>query len=165
MKYRIPIPTQEELSKLFEYRDGRLYSLYSTTNRKKGCAVGRLNQYGYRSVKLHGRSYYEHRLIWVLLNGDIGEFDVDHINGVRDDNRIENMRLVTRVGNNRNLRAAKRNSKTGLLGASFSKAAKKYVAQIRDGSRYRVIGYFATAEEAHKAYLEEKREIHETCTI
>jgi hypothetical protein len=167
MKFRIPLPTQKELIELFDYHpNGILTSKYAKTNRKIGAVVGVKNKYGYLSAKLNKKTYYVHRLIWTICNGTIPEgFDVDHINGNRSDNIIKNLRLVTRQGNNQNLRSAKSNSKTKLLGACFHKRSKKFVAQIRENGKYKYLGLFDTALDAHNAYLKRKREIHETCQI
>lgn len=167
MKFRIPLPTQQELIELFEYHpNGIITSRYAKTKRKIGANVGVKNKHGYLSAKLNNKTYYVHRLIWTICNGAIPDgFDIDHINGNRSDNKIQNLRLVTRQGNNQNLQSSKSNSKTKLLGACFHKASKKFVAQIREDGKYKYIGLFDTAIDAHNAYLEKKREIHATCQI
>ena len=167
MKFRIKLPSQDELKLLFEYRDdGKLISKYSRSSRKIGDEIGVLNKYGYLSAKIKNKTYYVHRLIWTLCNGDIPNgFDIDHINGCRSDNSMSNLRLVTRSENNRNLRVAKKNSKTKLLGASFHKATGKYVAQINDNGKVKHLGLFESALDAHNAYLIAKRKLHKTCTI
>lgn len=167
MKFRIPLPPQQELVELFEYHpNGVITSKYSKSNRRIGAIVGVKNKYGYLTAKLNKKTYCVHRLIWTICNGFIPDgFDIDHINGNRSDNRIENLRLVTRQGNNQNLQHAKSNSKTKLLGACFHKATKKFVAQIRENGKYKYLGLFDTALEAHNVYLKRKREIHATCQI
>ena len=167
MKFRIPLPPQQELVELFEYhQNGVITSKYSKSNRRIGASVGVKNKCGYLTAKLNKKTYCVHRLIWTICNGFIPDgFDIDHINGNRSDNRIENLRLVTRQGNNQNLQHAKSNSKTKLLGACFHKATKKFVAQIRENGKYKYLGLFDTALEAHNVYLKRKREIHATCQI
>ena len=167
MKFRVPLPPQRELVQLFEYHSsGVITSKYAKSNRRIGAIVGVKNRYGYLAAKLNRKTYYVHRLIWTICNGSIPEgFDIDHINGNRSDNRIENLRLVTRQGNNQNLQHAKSNSKTKLLGVCFKKSSQKFVAQIRENGKYKHLGLFNTALEAHEVYLKRKREIHETCQI
>ena len=165
MKYRTPLPSQDVLKEHFYYKDGKLFSKYFKSNRKIDAEVGIKNRYGYKSAKFQKNTFYVHRLIWCLLNGDLKGMDIDHINGIRDDNRIENLRLVTKTQNNRNLQTAKVNSKTQLLGASYKKSMKKYVAQITTNYKVMVIGYYDTALEAHEAYISKKRELHDSCTI
>ena len=167
MKFRIKLPSQDDLKLLFEYRDdGKLISKYSRTSRKIGNEIGVLNKYGYLSAKIKNKTYYVHRLIWTLCIGEIPNgFDIDHINGCRSDNTLSNLRLVTRSENNKNLRKAKSNSKTQLIGSCFHKATGKYVAQINDGGKVKHLGLFEAAIDAHNAYINAKRKLHATCTI
>ena len=78
MKYRISLPSQEELNQLFYYKDGQLISKYLSTNRKIGSVVGVKNKYGYLQAKLKKKSFYVHRLIWVLLKGDLNGLAVSY---------------------------------------------------------------------------------------
>jgi hypothetical protein len=165
MKYRISLPSQEELNQLFYYKDGQLISKYLSTNRKIGAVVGVKNKYGYLQAKFKDKIFYVHRLIWMLLKGDLNGMDVDHINGIKHDNRIENLRLVSRNENNQNLKKAKINSKTKLIGASFHKPSGKFIAQIAKNNKVFYLGLFDTAEDAHAAYIAKKKEIHLSCTI
>ena len=165
MKFRIEMPSQEILNKHFYYKNGKIYSKYLSTNRKIDAEVGVKNKHGYIAMKFKKQTFFAHRIIWCLLNGDLKGMDVDHINNVRDDNRIENLRLLTRSQNNENLKTAKSNNKTKLLGASLKKGTNKYVAQIKHNNKVMHLGLFDTAEKAHEAYINKKREIHIACTI
>ena len=165
MKYRNELPSQEMLLYLFEYKDGKLFNKTNSKQRKKGSEVGYINAYGYVVCKINSCSYYVHRLMWQMFFGSLNGKDIDHINGNKSDNRMENLRLVTKKENNRNLRKAKINSKTSLIRACFHKKSGKFIAQIQNNGKYEYIGLFETAKEAHEAYLNRKREIHETCTI
>lgn len=98
-------PSQEYLNSIFEYRDGGLYRLTggSGKNKQIGNKAGCHNKYGYRVIKINGTIYKEHRLIWIYHYGEIqGNLFIDHINRIRDDNRIENLRLVNRSLNQMN---------------------------------------------------------------
>lgn len=165
MKFRNQLPSQEMLLYLFEYKDGKLLNKTNSKQRKIGTQVGYKNKYGYIVCKINSKSYYVHRLIWMMFFGSLNGKDIDHINGNRSDNRLENLRLATRTENNRNLRKAKENSKTKLIGSCFHKKSGKFIAQIQNNGKYEYIGLFETAEDAHNAYINRKREIHETCTI
>lgn len=68
------------------------------------------NQQGYRDGMILRRTYREHHVVWALHHGDWPAGLVDHINGIRDDNRIENLRVVTRSENARNRRLSAANS-------------------------------------------------------
>lgn len=83
---------------------------------------------GYRCVKLFGRKYLEHRLIWCWVYGDYPSQHLDHINHQRNDNRISNLREVTISENARNRRT--RDSKTGEKGIWYCKRRKRYIAEI-----------------------------------
>jgi hypothetical protein len=165
MKYRTLLPSQKELTELFDYKDGQLFSKYSSTRRKVGSVVGVKNKSGYSQAKIKNKTFYVHRLIWQMLNGDLNGMDVDHVNGNKHDNRIENLRLVSRSENSQNLRIAKTNSKTKLLGTWFNKSSGKFAAQITKNGQAIYLGLFDTAEDAHAAYIDKKRKIHLTCTI
>lgn len=166
MLYKKPLPTQDELASMFCYSEGRLLSKYSGPRRRAGMPVGMISTHGYRVLKIGQTSYYEHRLIYVLLMGSIDDsMDLDHINGIRHDNRIENLRLVSRSGNCQNQRKAKKTNKLGLLGVSLHKSSNKYVAQIHDGKKYISLGLYDDPLIAHQAYLEHKRSLHQSCSI
>ena len=79
------------VAKYLEYRNGHLYWIKAKAKRTKvGDQFGCLHHTGYRHGKFSGKLYREHRLIWLLLKGTFPDGDLDHINGIRDDNRIEN---------------------------------------------------------------------------
>lgn len=121
---------------------------------------------GYILIGVNAKRYLAHRLAWLYMIGETPKNDIDHINGVRDDNRIVNLRAATRSENMQNLRKATvRNKSSGLLGATWSKASKKWQSQIKFNGKAIHLGYFNDKYAAHEAYLKKKREIHTTCTI
>lgn len=136
---------------------------------RAGQPLGARHGCGYLNIQIDGRLYMVHRLGWLYVHGAWPKGDIDHINGVRDDNRIENLRDVTRSINCQNQRRAQASSRTGLLGVSIDKAKRNrpspYVAAISYGGRTHYIGAFKTPELAHAAYLAEKRRIHPGTTI
>jgi hypothetical protein len=115
--------------------------------------VGHLNQtFGYRQLKVGGRPYQEHRVAWFLHYGVWPEGMVDHINGDKSDNRIENLRLADARSNARNSRKRKNNKsgKKGVLAAENG----RWHAQIRADGQPLYLGTFDTKEEAHRAYCD-----------
>jgi hypothetical protein len=107
---RKPINLQE-LSDLFYYDNGFLY--WKKNNKKAGTK----RKEGYIVIQLNKTQYYAHRLIWTLLNGDIpNDRHIDHINRVKDDNNISNLRLVTDRENA--LNKVSKPSNTGIYGVS-----------------------------------------------
>lgn len=90
----------------------------------------------------------------LMCYGFYGEgLDVDHINHVRNDNRLFNLRFVTRSENSKNQSLSSR-STTGVTGVSFWKARKKYIAHIGVNQKIIFLGYFETLEEAAAARAE-----------
>lgn len=131
-----------------------------------GAVAGGLDNEGYRRHSLDNRFHRAHRLAWLYVHGVWPAGEVDHINGIRDDNRIANLRDVPRLTNSENFRKARRCNKTGLLGVtSPAKQDKKFTATITAKGVRKSLGRFDTAEEAHQCYLTAKREMHSGCTI
>ena len=137
-----------------------------SNNVKAHSIAGGIDGYGYVRLSLAGKPWAAHRLIWTMLIGDIPAcMDVDHINGVRHDNRLINLRVVTRGENNQNQRTARSNNTQGLLGVCLHKRSGLFNARIKVDGISQSLGYFKSATEAHDAYLKRKREIHPANTI
>lgn len=82
---------------------------------------------GYLRVFLQGRFYFVHRVVWLAFHGDVPEgLFLDHINGDRQDNRIVNLRVVTKQENAMNRKRANCNSKSGVRGVYFHKRSKRW---------------------------------------
>lgn len=94
-------------------------------NTRAGC----LEKTGYRSIKLFGKKYLEHRLIWFYVHGEFPKQQLDHINQIRDDNRIINLREVSISENARN--RSQQNSRLKERGIWYCKRRKRYIAEIR----------------------------------
>lgn len=135
------------------------------TTGRKGELAGFVGATGYQRVKVDGAMYMAHRLIWLYVYGVMPSNHIDHIDGNPANNRIENLRDATNTENMENQRRHLKNNKTGFLGVSFVEARRKYRAQIWVGPRRIHIGYYDTAEDAHAAYVIEKRKVHAGCTI
>lgn len=140
--------------------DAELGKIYS---RKSGLEVGCRRSRGYIQVKLNGVAYRAHRVIWAIHNGSWPEGQIDHRNGNRSDNRITNLRDCSHSINMQNKRYAHSNNKSGFLGVSRN--GNKFVARIKVNGCRVLLGSFGTAEEAHSAYVNEKRKRHEGCSI
>lgn len=160
--------TQELVRELYSYRsDGVLIRKVARSNKVKvGDKVGTLYPNGYLKTGIGSKEYTVHGLIWLYHTGSLPKLDIDHINGIRSDNRIENLREVSRSVNMQNLKKAPAHNKTsGLLGVKRHSKGKRWQAQIQVNKKQIYLGLFDTKEEAQVAYLKAKREIHEGCTI
>lgn len=110
---------------------------------------------GYVYIKFQRRNYKAHRLAWFFAHGEWPSVDIDHINRVRHDNRIENLRLATEAQNSANKGLDKR-SKTGLRGVAWRARQKRYQATFQN----KHLGYFETKEDAHAAALGARKRAH-----
>lgn len=161
--------TAERLRELLAYDPGTgtfTWRVRSARRIKVGDAAGCDNGYGYLRIRIDGVEHKAHRLAWLYVNGLWPVSQIDHINGLRDDNRIGNLRDVSQSVNSQNLRSATaQNKSSGLLGVSWHKRDSRWVAQINIDGKKHHLGYFNTAELAYAAYLEAKREFHAGCVI
>jgi hypothetical protein len=125
-------------------------------------SVGTLCKDGYLQLWMDGRKVMLHRAIWEHVNGPIPDGqEIDHINGNRQDNRIGNLRLVTRKQNQENMRSAFiTNVTSGIKGVSFYKTTGKWRAQIRHWKRSIHLGYFDSMTAAQSAYQQAAARLH-----
>ena len=120
----------EEINKNFRYDNGDLYWRFYKTGRKMGNPLRNKNKFGYLRATFNNKHYTLHRIVWIIHNGAIPKgLDIDHINRVRDDNRIENIRLVTRSQNLHNT-TAKGGNKGGCVGVNWNKINNYWQASI-----------------------------------
>lgn len=138
--------TQEILHETFDYKNGKLYWKGTSGRRTLGKVAGSKNQNGYINICLSGKYYKGHRLIFLYHNGYLPEF-IDHINGIRDDNRIENLREATRGQNQRNRKPTGTSKYMGVL---FVRG--KWRAQGKCNGKTIHIGYLDCEHDAALAY-------------
>lgn len=173
-KYRRQVPLTDEQLREYLYldREGMVvrwaiehkpypigFPLYSFTNEN-----------GYCFYRVRRKKYPAHRLIWFLHYGRWPKYHIDHINGDKLDNRIENLRDVPAAINAMNVRKARDGKRMDTpLGVVYIHAKKaktpKYRATISINGIAKSLGKYHTPEEAHQAYLEAKRRLHPGCTI
>lgn len=121
--------------------------------------VGSDDMYGYKTVRIGKKSYKLHRLAWLYVYGKWPNGDIDHINGVRDDNRIANLRDVDRGTNLQNQRVPKNNKSTGVMGVYPSRGCR-FTAALSINNRKRSLGTFDTLQQAQQAYIAAKQAMH-----
>lgn len=132
---------------------------------KANTIAGRTSNKGYRQIRIKGRQYSSHRLAWLYVFGKWPDGAIDHINGIRTDNSILNLRDVTMTVNLQNLRNPRKSNKSGYLGVCWDKYMKRYKSAIKVKGKSIHLGYYEDPKMAHIAYLEAKRTMHEGCTI
>jgi hypothetical protein len=125
-----------------------------------GCKEKRI---GYITIGIAGRIYKAHRLAWFYVYGSWPKGLIDHINGNKADNRIDNLRDVFADGNSQNVRKPNRRNKSGFMGVIWFQ--NKWRASISVNGKSKWLGDYSTPEEAHQVYLEAKRKYHSACTI
>jgi hypothetical protein len=150
MKIPLPLPSQEELHKLFEYKEGNLYWRIGLSNyAKNGRKAGTFSPKDYMRIQINYAKYYAHRIIWCYHFGPIADkLQIDHIDGDKTNNMIENLRLATNGQNKSNNKRAYRNSKSNILGVYWFKKTNKWAAGIRINNKRIHLGYFANQEDA-----------------
>lgn len=119
---------------------------------------------GYRVIRIDSVLMYAHRIVWALFNGKYPEQFIDHINTNKRDNRIENLRDVSVATNSRNqTKARSDNHSSGYLGVQRNHNG--WQACITTDRKRKCLGTYKTPEDAHAAYVEAKRKLHDGCTI
>ena len=126
-------------------------------------AGSRHSKHGYWIIRFDGRDKLAHRLAWLYVHGEWPTQDIDHIDGNPLNNRINNLRQVSKSVNMQNRKRAHKQSTSGLLGAYRN--GKRWRSSIHIDGNPKHLGTFDTAEAAHAAYLAAKRLHHPGCTI
>lgn len=133
----------------FKYDSETGNIINTNTNKIAGYFDGR-----YHRIKYKDKLYLAHRLAWYLYYGKWPEKDIDHINRNTRDNRIANLREVTKRGNTQNRYDFNQ-------GVDFHKHSKRWRSRIRIENRSIHLGYFDTEEQAQEAYINRAREIQD----
>lgn len=123
---------------------------------KTGDLAGSLNTKGYLCIKIDGRTYKAHRIILAMINGYWPEEEVDHINGVKGDNRPCNLREATGAQNRHNIGAYK-NNVSGVKGVRWNKQRGQYRAVIMIDKKNKHLGYYDDIELAELVHQEAAR--------
>lgn len=153
--------TYKELIELLEYDINTgifTWKQDKSSRATKGAIAGTLSN-GYISITINKHIYRAHRLVWLYCFQEWPSNYLDHINGDKIDNRLDNLREATTVENSYNIKAHK-DSSTGIKGIYFNKANNNYRAQIRYNGKTISLGSFKTPEEASLAYNSKAKELH-----
>lgn len=125
---------------------------------KVGAIAGGIKPSGYRVIWI-GANFMAHRLAWLYVYGKWPAGQVDHINRVRDDNRIANLRVVTHAQNMEN-RKVQRNNTSGYTGVYPDRGGRRWQARISSNGKWLYLGYFKTPELAYAAYCKAAAKLH-----
>jgi len=155
------------LKEIFTYDEefGRFHWKQNQGRRiKAGDVAGCVHHNGYIVIGINKKQYQAHRLVWLYVHGTFPKYNIDHINGLRSDNRILNLREATQAENCQNLKKSR--GLSGLLGASIdTQRQNRWKASIKLKGKNYHLGWFKTPEAAHEAYLLAKRSIHPFGTL
>jgi hypothetical protein len=148
--------TQEKIKELLDYNpETGIFIWKSKTSKyspiKVGSIAGYLKSSGYRIIEIYNKAFREHRLAWLYVYGVFPSDQIDHINGIRDDNRISNLREATNKENSFNKKPSKNNT-SGYKGVSWNKKNNKWVSQIRVDKKSIYLGLYDSLEDAAIAY-------------
>lgn len=156
--------TQSRLKELFDYsaETGEFIRRVSTSPRAQtGSIAGCISSTtGYRRIKIDGHTFQAHRLVWLYAHGNFPTEQIDHISGVKTDNRLENLRECSQAENNQN--QAPRTGGTSIYpGVCWARQAQKWKARIWIQGKQKYLGLFANELEAYNAYLAAKATYHQ----
>lgn len=129
---------------------------------RSGDKAGYMDDEGYWRIKIDGQLYGAHRLAIFYCFARYDELEVDHINGIRDDNRLVNLRSVTNHENNKN-KALHKNNTSGVIGVGWRKARSCWQSTIMVNKKTLYLGNFHNFDDAVKARkdAEKKYGFHE----
>lgn len=102
---------------------------------------------GYRQGRIFDVQYRAHRVVWLIQTGNWPDGQIDHINGIRDDNRLSNLRVVSNIENGRNQSRYSTNT-SGVTGVYWHRARQKWAAGIKINGRIKYLGLFNLIEDA-----------------
>lgn len=154
--------SQDYVRELFDYRDGGLYWKISKGRVKIGCHAGTVQKNGYRHLRIDGKGYYAHRLIFLFHYGYIPKY-LDHIDGDPLNNDISNIRETTTSQNGMNRKKNNSyNSKTTssiYKGVSWHRQRNKWWVRIQINGKRKSIGLFTSETDAARAYDDAANEL------
>ena len=151
-KTKKPLLTQERLKNLFYYDSflGALIRKRAKATQRAGSIAGCLMPQGYLVTRVDNILYFNHRLVWLYVNGYFPENDIDHINKNPSDNRICNLREVSRSCNLRNAKQSCTN-RSGVKGIHWDKQKNSWIVNIRHKDKNICVGGFKNFFNAVKA--------------
>jgi hypothetical protein len=155
--------TQETVKKVLEYdpETGEFKRIWSPTAARIGLPVGWVSVQGYHVIKVLNRDYPAHRLAWLYMTGAMpaSKMEIDHVNGIRNDNRFCNLRLASKFQNQRN-RKLNCNNSSGIKGVCWNAKGGKWDTYIHKDKKLYSAGFFIDLSDAEKAINKLRAELH-----
>ena len=142
----------------FHYQNGVLYWKKPGQKRVVGAMAGHIRPDGYFRVRFAGKSHQRSRIVWLMHHGYMTDLEIDHINRVRNDDRIENLREANHFENTQNRGLAK-NSTTGHTGVYYNKRDKTWFARVFMDGEHLHVGCFKNKEDAIAARAEKAKKL------
>lgn len=154
--------TAERLRELLKYdaETGLFIFLRRQGYRAAGAVAGSYDRDGYRRITVDKKEYRAARLAWLYMTGEFPAHTVDHINGIRDDDRFSNLRLADDCQNRWNSGRYTTKQYDAPKGAYYHKKTGRWLSTIGHRGQYTHLGSFETAEEAHEAYKRAAERLH-----
>ena len=125
---------------------------------KIGQVAGAINGNGHRFIRIDKTNFMAHRLAWFYVNETWPDDELDHIDLVKDNNVISNLREATHIENCRNRKASPLTNTSGYKGVSLNHG--RWHAQIKHKGKCYHLGYFDDPEVAHQAYIDASKVHH-----
>lgn len=167
-----PLPSQKYLKECFDYdpesgvvtwkkrprlhfQSDRIWLSFNAKHAGKEAFTMR-DTFGYRRGKVSGSEYVSQRIVWKYMTGQDPSQEIDHVNGIRDDNRWCNLRCVSHSDNMKNTRKRSDN-KTGVSGVTIK--GGRFCARVQSNGQRRHLGYFQTLSEAEAAVINARQKM------
>ena len=153
--------TQERLKELLHYNpETGIFTWKTTKGRmREGNHPGTITEKGYLRFQIDGKAYLSHRVAWLHVYGVFPEDQIDHINRIKDDNRITNLREATNNLNQCNMSKRLPNSSSKYRGVGLHKSSGKWRAYVSFKGKGFSLGLHNTPEDAAKAYNIKAKEL------
>ena len=147
------ILTQKRVHELLTYdpNTGLFRWRKTRRNAKINVVAGTIDPRGYVRISIDCKIYSAHRLAWLYMYGSRPANEIDHINRIRGDNRIANLRDAPRIVNTQNV-GFRKDNKSGVKGVGWHKAQRKWRARIQANGVMHELGYFLSIADAKAAY-------------
>lgn len=153
--------TQSRLKEILDYDPTTGIFVWATEKRyglKAGYPAGTQNEQGYIDIQIDKIKHKAHRLAWLYCYGEFPKKNIDHINKIRDDNAIQNLREANHSENGQN-RSINKSNTSGFRNVSYVKNYKKWCCSLRLRGKVVYRSYFDSAEEASKTVEQKRKEL------